>query len=65
MAMKEIEGLAKATKEDLEERGKDTGGMDVRLWQRIQRPMLKWIREAELRGRDPVASARLSGIGRY
>ena len=65
MAMKEIEGLAKATKEDLEERGKDTGGMDVRLWQRIQRPMLKWIREAELRGRDPVARARLSGIGRY
>ncbi|KAJ9494809.1 hypothetical protein H2202_009710 [Exophiala xenobiotica] len=63
LVMKEVEMLAKETQKEFKERGKDTGTIDYRLWQRIQRPALKWLYKASVRGMDPRTRAVLSGRG--
>ncbi|KAK8198698.1 hypothetical protein M8818_006565 [Zalaria obscura] len=65
LVLKEVEELAKEVHKDMKEREwMGTGAIDYRLWQKIQRPMLKLLRKAELRGQDPSERRRLSGEAR-
>ncbi|KAJ9629859.1 hypothetical protein H2203_002241 [Taxawa tesnikishii (nom. ined.)] len=51
LTMKSVADMAKETVRDFEDRERDKGGVEYYLWQKMQRPLNKWLYEAEVRER--------------